>query len=265
MRILYGNTEVTKEVEKLDSANYALTYTTGNFIYIASDFPFNHLFIKLGTIKNIVSATMKVEYWGASAWREVVELRDETSALAQDGYIEFTPDRDNGWSREDESIDVGLTKVIYDKYWSRISFNQNLTASVALSFIGNKFSDDNDLFTEYPVFNDSSFMTAFKALKTSWEEQAVKAAEMINMDLMKKGVIVGPEQILEKRKFTGPSVCKVAEIIFSAFGNDYLEQRKAAREEYYHRLDLSQYAVDTNGDAILNPAEVKMKQGWLSR
>lgn len=265
MRIFYNEIEITKEIEKLDSSTYSFSYTAGTFFYFASDFPFNHLFFKTGAVKNIVPANMKVEYWGSSKWHEVVELRDETSAFSQDGYVEFTPDRDDGWSREDESEDVGLTKVVYDKYWVRISFDQNLTVSSTLSFIGHKFSDDGDLFIEYPILNDSNFLTAYKAGKTSWEEQHVKAAEMITLDLMKKGVILGAEQILEKRKFIGASVCKVAEIIFTAFGNDYVEQRRSAREEYYHRLDLGQYAIDSNSDGILNPSEVKMKQGWLSR
>lgn len=265
MRIFYNNTEITKEVERLDSKNYALSYVSGDFIYLASDFPFNNLFIKLGTIKNVISATMKIEYWGSSKWNEVVEVRDETTSLFTDGHIEFTPDRDNLWSMEDDTDDIGITKMVYDKYWTRISFNTTLTPSISLSFIGNKFSDDTDLFAEYPIFNNTDFLTAFTSGKTTWEEQHIKAAELICMDLMKKSVILGPEQILERRKFISASVCKVAEIIFTAFGNDYLEQRKSAREYYYQRLDLSQYSVDSNGDGILNPQEVTIKQGWLSR
>ena len=266
MRILFNSTEITKEVEKLDTTSCSMTYVAGNFIYIASDFPFNHLFIKMGTVKNAIAVTMKIEYWDGSAWVQVVELRDHTNGLFNDGFIEFTPHKQYLWSLEDESDDIpGFTKILYDKYWTRISFNLTLTPSVDISFMGHKFSDDTDLFVEYPVFNDSSYLTAFKAGKTSWEEQAVKAAEMISMDLMKKSVILGPEQILERRKFIGASVCKVAEIIFTAFGNDYIDQKKAAHEEYYRRLDLSQYSVDTNGDAILNSDEVKTKQGWLSR
>lgn len=158
---------------------------------------------------------------------------------------------------------IGLAKTLYDKYWLRISFDASF--DFELSFLGHKFSDDTDLFTEYPVFNNSDFLTAFKSGKTSWEEQHIKAAEIIAMDLMKKSVILGPEQILERRKFIGASVCKTAEIIFTAFGNDYLEQKNAAREAYYQRLDLSQYAIDASGDGILSPAELQTRQGWLSR
>jgi hypothetical protein len=262
MRILFNETEITKEVERLDSSVYVMDYQIGDFIYIASDFPFNHLFLKLGEV-NAVDVTMKIEYWGTN-WHEVVELRDETNGLKNDGYIEFTPNEDDNWSMDD-SDEVGLTKVLYNKYWTRISFDDNLTADVELSFVGHKFSDDTDLFYEYPIFNDSNFSNAFKSGKTSWEEQAIKAADLICMDLKKKNVIIGAEQILERRNFIAASVCKTAEIIFTAFGNDYLEQRKSAREDYFQRLDLSQYAIDSDGDGILSPQEVRMKQGWLSR
>jgi len=265
MRVLFNNTEITKQIERLDTTNYAMTCTTTDYIYIASDFPFNHLFFKLGTTKNAIASAMTIEYWGSSKWNEVVELRDETNGLFTDGFVEFTPNKNEGWSSEELSSTVGLTTVLYDKFWVRISFSVNLTAAVSLSYLGHKFSDDSDLFAEYPIFNNSDFLTAFQAAKTTWEEQHIKAAEMIALDLTKKSVIIAKEQILERRKFITASVCKVAEIIYTAFGNDYTEQKKAAREAYYQRLDLSQYSIDSNGDGILSPSEVVVKQGWLSR
>ena len=264
MRIFKNNVEITKEVSRLDSSVYKLNYATGSYIYIASDFPFNHTFIKLGAVKNLISATMKVEYY-TTTWDQVVELRDETNGLKQDGFIEFTPNRNFGWAQTVDSSEAGVSVVVYNKYWTRISFNQNLTADAELSFIGNKFSDDDDLFSEFPVFNDANFLTAFKAGKTSWEEQHLKAAELIIQDLQKKQVIIGKEQILDKVKFLGASVCKVAEIIYTAFGNDYIEQRKIAKEEYSKRIDLSQYNIDLNGSGELEPMEIQARTNWLSR
>lgn len=264
MRILFKNTEITKEIGRIDSSSYVMSYEVGDFIYVASDFPFNHLFIKMGAVKNAINANMKIEYYGSNQWEDAVELRDETNALKSDGFVEFTPNKDRGWSSED-SEDVGVTKVLYDKYWTRISFDVDLTESIAISYIGHKFSDDTDLFSEYPIFNDSGFLTSFQAGKTTWEEQHVKAADIIIQDLQKKNVIIAPEQILDRNKFIGAAVCKTAEIIYMAFGNDYLEQRRAAREEYSQRLNLSQYNVDANGDGILSKPEITTRQGWLSR
>lgn len=262
MRIFHNQTEITKQTERPTADVYALTYTAGDFIYIASDFPFNHLFFTFGTTKNTNPATMKVEYY-SNAWNEVVELRDETEAFSREGYIEFVPDKNSTWACMDTSSGI-ITKVVYQKYWMRISFNASLTAA-DLSFVGNKFSDDTDLFVEFPIFDNADYMTAFKAGKTSWQDQHIKAGELIIDDLIKKKIILGKEQILDRKRFTGASVCKVAEMIFNAFGNDYSEQRKEARNEYLKRLDLNQYSVDTNNDGKLDKSEVVSTQGWLSR
>lgn len=264
MRIFHDDLEITKELIRLNGVHVGISYVLGDFIYIASDLPFNHFYLKHAPPANNVAATMKVEYYG-SGWNEVVDLKDETNAIFTDGYVEFTPNRNAGWTRASSSVDFGLGKVVYDKYWIRISFSATLKANCELSFLGYKFSDDVDLFHEYPIFNSSDFLTAFETGKADWEEQHVKAAEIIIADLIKKRVIIAPEQILDRRKFIGASVCKVAEIIYTAFGNDYLTQKKEAYDEYHRRLDISQYSTDTNGNAILEPAEVETKQGWLSR
>lgn len=264
MRIFKNNQEITQKINRLDSNNYSLSYTLGDYIYIASELPLNNFFIKLGTVKNAISATMKIEYYSKN-WEQVVNIIDGTNGLANDGHVEFTPNRQVGWSMPFNSSDVGISAVVYDMYYIRISFDKTLTSSIDLSFIGSKFSDDTDLFFEYPIFDDSNFMNAFKTGKTSWEEQHIKAGQIIVDDLIKRGVIVSKDQILDKNKFTGASVCKVAEIIFTAFGNDYVSGRKLANEEYVKRLDLSQYNVDKNADGILSRAENAASQGWVTR
>jgi hypothetical protein len=264
MRIFHDDLEITKELIRLNGVHVKINYAVGDFIYIASDLPFNHFFLKIHPPKNNISANMKVEYYG-SKWDEVVDLKDETNALFNDGFVEFTPNKNASWSMVSSSVDFGLTKVVYDKYWIRISFDATLKANCELSFLGNKFSDDIDLFHEYPIFNNTDFLTAFEAGKVDWEVQHVKAAEVIISDLIKRRVIIAPEQILDRRKFIGASVCKVAEIIYSAFGNDYLTQKKEAYDEYHRRLDISQYSVDTNNNAILEPVDTQTRQGWLSR
>lgn len=264
MRIFCNNFEITKEVERYDSKVYLLNYNLGDYIYIASDFPFNHIYFKMGAVKNTGAAGMKVEYYSTS-WNEVVELRDDTEGLTKDGFIEFTPNRNFGWAQAVDSSLTGQATVVYYKYWTRISFDDSLSADIELSFVGNKFSDDEDLFSEFPVFNDANFLSAFKSGKTSWEEQHIKAAELIIQDLQKKQIIIAKEQILDRKKFIGASTYKTAEIIFTAFGNDYQEQRKIAKEEYSKRLDLSQYSVDLNASGAIEPNEIYVRSGWMSR
>jgi hypothetical protein len=265
MRILInGNTEITKEVERLDGEFYELNYTTGDTIIFVSDFPFNHLYVKLGT-KNALPANMKVEYYTNTSWVEVVNLIDGTKNFTESGFIEFTPNKNSGWGRCDSDSVGGVSSIVYDKYWARITFDSDLTADIGLEFFGNKFSDDTDLFDEFPVFNDSTFLTAYKSGKTNWEEQHIKAAEIIINDLQKKGVVLGKEQILDRKRFLGASVQKVAEIIYNAFGNDYLNQKKECKIEYDNRMDLSQFNTDLNNDGILQASEKQYRQQWLSR
>lgn len=266
MRILInGNTEITKETYRIDSEVYQLNYDAGDSIIIASDFPFNHLFIKLGTVKNIIPANMTVSYYAQGGWTQVVDLIDETNGLEQSGYIEFTPNKNVFWKICDSDEIAGISTVIYEKYWTKIEFDATLTEYVDLSFVGYKFCDDSDLYSEYPIFDDNTMRTVYKSGKTDWEEQEIKASSLIVLDLQKKGIILAPEQILDRKKFIGAAVCKTAEIIYSAFGNDYVNQKKDARIEYDNRLNLSQYNVDLNNDGILNQSEKVYRQQWLTR
>jgi hypothetical protein len=274
MRIFFKDVsnviEITKQINTYKSDTYMFTMNSTDAIYIASDFPLNHFFVKMGTVLNESPSEMIIDYWSNQGWLPVVNKNDYTEAFSQSGFVEFTPDRDHHWLRENtnssgQSVQGLESIVVYDKYWTRIQFTNSLDAGIELEWIGSKFSDDDDLFSEYPIFNDSTFLTSFESGKIDWEEQHVKAANLIIQDLKKKNVIIGPEQVLDRSIMLPASVCKTAEIIFNAFGKDYNEQRLAARNEYDRRIDLSAYAVDTNNNGILDAVDVQMKQGWLSR
>jgi len=262
--------EVSKELNSYTSGATLATIASTDAIYLAVDFPMNHFYLKMGTVLNTESSVMSVQYWNGEDWISSVHVNDYTDALSNSGMVEFTPDRDEAWMRDDtndngnEITDLSSIKV-YDKYWIKIKFSASLTAAIELLWIGNLFSTDSDLLSEFPIFNDSSFMLAFKAGKTSWEEQHVKAAELIIQDLKRRNVIIGPEQILEYNLLLPASVCKTAEIIYNAFGNDYLSQRDSARAEYKQRCDLSKFILDTNSNGIVDHYEVSESQGWLSR
>lgn len=274
MRIFFRDgsnvVEISKQLNKYKSDTYMLTMTSSDALYIASDYPLNHFYIKMGEVANETPSDIVIDYWSSQGWAPVVNKNDYTEALSVSGFIEFTPDRDTPWLRENTSSQgqyiEGLESIIvYDKYWTRISFTSNLDAGIDIEWMGNLFSDDSDLFSEYPIFNDATFLTSFEALKTSWEEQHVKAASLIIQDLKKKGIIIGPEQILERSVMLPASVCKVAEIIFNAFGRDYNEQKQAAKDEYERRIDLSRFVVDTNNNGITDIQDVSYTQGWLTR
>jgi len=274
-RILYSDngtlTDLTTELSNFHSGTYTFSGFTAaqDYIYIGNIAPFNHFYLKMGTA-SVSSTTMSVHYWSGNDWQEVVEIEDETSGLTQDGFVTFVPSKNYGWVNADTSGRgqqvTGLTSVtIYDKYWIRISFNNDLTADSIISWVGQKFSNDDDLGSEFPDLVRSSVLTAFQSGKTDWEEQHVRAAEIIVKDLISRNIIYSKNQVLERNSFMLPSVSKVAEIIFNSFGDDYTDQTKNARKEYISRMDKSIYDVDLNNDGELSKKEMKYRQGYLTR
>jgi hypothetical protein len=274
-RAIYSNNGVLTDISTKLANYHNGTFTLVDFVaaedylYIGNVVPFNHFYLKMGTA-SVASTTMSIDYWGGNTWNSVVETIDETEGLTQDGYVTFVPDRDSGWTEGDtngqgQSI-TGLTSVtIYDKYWIRVSLNNDLTDNAVISWIGNKFSDDNDLGSEFPDLVRASVITAFEAGKTDWEEQHVRAAEVIISDLIKKKIIFAKGQILDRNTFMLPSISKVSEIIYNAFGDDYEKNKKASKDEYTARIDKSIYDVDNNLDGELTPNEMGTRQGFMSR
>jgi hypothetical protein len=240
-------------------------YTTAqDALYLGARVPFNHLYFKLSSL-NLVASTMTVQYWNGSSWESAVELFDETQGFTQSGFMQFTPNKNVSWMIADSANVTGITSAtIYDRYWIKITFSATMTGTTALDWIGNLFSDDQDLAAEYPDLARSTVMTSFAAGKTSWQEQSVKAAAVLVQDLINKGVLKNGSQILDWREFTLASVQKTAEIIFHAFGDDYVDQEISARKEYNERLSKAFYRIDRNENAKEDPEEETF-EGFLSR
>jgi len=275
MRVIYSDngvlTDITRKVEDYKSGTHTFSYTLNqDYIYIGADLPLNCLYFKMGSTVNAVSATMSIEYWDGKDWIDMVEVIDDTIGISQSGHVIFTPNRNNGWDKESTNdqgdiIPALSTLKIYDLYWMRISFSATLTASTIISWIGPLFSLDNDLYAEYPIFNSSALKTAFESGKTTWEEQHVKAASILIKDLISKNVIRSGENILKYQDFTLAAVSKCAQIIFTALGDDYVDDATRARDEYKDRLSNSQYSVDLDNDGILDAPEKFAKVGFMSR
>ena len=274
-RVIYSDdgtlTDLTTNLENYHSGTYTFSGFTAaeDYIYIGNIVPFNHFYLKMATA-SVASTTMSIDYWTGNSWQAVVETIDETSGLTSDGFVTFVPDRDHAWVDANTNGQgrqvTGLTTVtIYDKYWIRISFNNDLTANSIISWVGQKFSDDNDLGSEYPDLTRSNVLTAFESGKTDWEEQHVRAAEIIVDTLITKNVIFAKGQILERRSFMLPSVSKVAEVIYNSFGDDYSDQKKDARNEFEKRMDKSIFDVDSNLDGELTYREMTNRQGYMVR
>ncbi len=247
--------------------------TLEDFLYVGSDFPFNHRYIDVSVV-NATSGNVKVEVWEGDSWVEAEDVIDQTSIagvpFAQSGHISFRPDEDEGWSREDTNdagdTITGLSTIkIFDLYWARFSWDATLDGTTAVNFIGHKFSEDDDLDILYPVLNNTEVKDQFKTGKTDWDEQHFYAATQIIKDLKRRQLVVSQNQILEWDLFKDASVHKVADVAYSAFGKDFVEERDNARIQYKKALDISIYLIDENKDAILNRTERKSRQRFATR
>lgn len=271
-RVLYSDngtlTDYSVNLDNYHAGNATFSYVKDEYaIYIGSDLPFNHLYFKLSSV-NTESANITVQYWDDDQWRDVVDTLDETSlsgaTLGQSGFVTWTPDEDYLWTRESTNSNgeevTGLTDVvIYDLYWIKITFSASLTADVVIDWVGNKFSIDEDLYSEFPEFNSTSFKTAYESGKTDWEEQHITAGKILIQDLQKRNVIESEGQILERRVFTLASVQKVAQIIYSSMGDDFADQAKDAKNEYLSRIKLLNFRTDLNKNARIDIMEKKLK------
>lgn len=225
-------------------------------IFIGSLLPFNHLYLKFdGANVNSAASNLTVQYWDGNGFQNAVDIIDETkvglATFAQSGFVTWSSNKNYSWVREDtnyggNTID-GLTSVdIYDHFWLKLTFSGDLDAGVTFSWLGQKFSDDYDLGSEHKQLLRSGFITAFESGKTDWEEQHIKAAELISEDLINLGVIADKNQILRKDDFKTASVKKVAEIIFGSMGRDYYDDRDTAKDEYERRINKAIPLIDIN-------------------
>lgn len=271
-RIIYSDNGTLKDYSpqfnSYHSDSVDLTLKTTDYLYIGSRLPFNHVYLKLEE-NDANDLSLSVEYWDGDIWRSCVEVIDETEGLKHSGHIQFTPNRRYNWAweptNEDGSQITGLTDVvIYDLYWMRISVSAE-SELTSFNWIGNVFCEDEDIYPEFPNLEKANTKQAYKVGKLNWEEQRVRASQVLINDLIAKNVIQEKGQILDWRLFTTACVSKTAEIIFSAFGDDYIDNRDAARGEYKLRLSNMNYRADINKNAIEDKKEQSFKAGFLSR
>ena len=263
-----GLTDYTELLDYYSSAS-AFVLTTSDYFYMASLYPFNNFWAKMG-VANTNSANVSVEYW-ADEWKTAVEVVDDTNGFQQDGYIYFTPDKRSRWFRESTRendqprIPELSTVTIYDMYWMRISVDANLSAGTTLKYIGHKFCSDSDLFAEYREFKNPNFISAYESGKTDWEEQIVRASDLIVKDMVAKNIIVHKGQLLDHKKLLLPTVPKTAGVIYQNLGDDYKDDLKNAKLEAASRLSNQIFHVDHDNDARLEYKEAGLKAGHFFR
>ncbi len=264
-------TDLSGSLNNYYSATSNVGIETTDYIYIGQRFPFNSFYSKSGVV-NEEAAALSIDLWDGNEWIGAAEVIDETDAFSASGYITFTPKKNEQWVADDtqdtnaKEIITGLGDlIIYDNYWCRISTSVNLTAGTTLQWVGNLFSNDDDLGSEYTELLNSNLMAAIESGKTGYEEQHVKAASILISDLVSRKVIDNSAQILERDILIDMAVTKCAELIFRLLGDDYTDDRESTRKEYESRIKRDIYLVDANNNARLDKQETTHRQGTLSR
>lgn len=219
------------------------------------------------TTAGTLGATVSVDIWFGNQWVPAVDLIDETVGLSTTGRIQWNTNYVKGWDVELRSFDVtGLsTTEIYNMYWLRLSWDNDFKPTASLKYLGQKFANDDILFSFYPDLARTNVMTGFEAGKTNWNEQHYMSAEHIIRDLKKRNIIKARQQILDYGLFVDASCHKLAEIVYSSFGIPYFDMVKAARTNYKEAIDIKYFNTDLNADGRLDPYERCIQAGFGTR
>lgn len=261
-RVLYYNgsslEDLSESMNDITVGTKAFTYLTGHYIYVGSDLPFNHRYFGVSTV-NATAANISVQLWDGKAWVAPAEVIDNTklsgASMGRSGVVSWVPKRNENWKKEQSTADIPAlsTVEIYDRYWARISFNVNINFS--LDVLTHRFSDDSKLGIIYPDLINTKTLTAFKAGKTSWEEQHLLAAQQIIEELQKIGAATSGDQILVWDKFQMASMHLVASYIFRSFGDDFKDQFEQAVTDYKEAINMTIFDTDKNNNAKLDESE----------
>ena len=233
------------------------------YLYILTDYPFNGINFLIDSVTPHTNA-LKVEQYGSRAWRAVDDILDDTNGLQTNGRLNLILNSDYKIDLMDtEDIDELKTKKIQNKYCYRISSTGEI--EVSLKFIGQIFATEIDLYSLYPELSSARTMDNFKRGKTDWIEQMEVVSRQIVKDLRARNIVFDANNILEIDKLSIPCAHKVAHIVFSAFGEDYTEQRNAAYSSYKEAIDNFRPVVDENEDGIVTRQERKVTSGVMFR
>jgi len=237
-----------------------LEYNTGEYVYVASEWPFNSKFFDV-TTANDQTSSLQVQIYDGNSWTNASDILDDTAvngvSLARSGYVYFIPDRNKSWAIKDFSNEITelSSTDIRNMYWVRFSWSSDLNAATAINYLGHKFCETSEIYSLYPDLSSTKLLRSFDAAKTDWEEQIFIASDVIIRDLKRKGVIFAENQVLENDIFRDACIHKVAEIIYSSLGKPYIEQRNQAAKDYEESSDLENYRFDADADGQADRAE----------
>jgi hypothetical protein len=279
-RVFYSDngvlTDLTLSLNRFRQGELSLSYTAGeDFIYVGSDLPFANRYFCLNTA-NATANTLKVEVWGGTGdkWVEVADLLDDTvsagASLGRDGVASWYVNDDDYWQRDDsEDITELDSRVIYNLYWMRFSWDADFSA--VINHIGYRFCEDDEIYSFYPDLDNQQFRDCFEpdlpeGTKTDWKEQCMIASANVIRHMKSKNIIWTPSQILDFESIKDATIHETARIIYAALDTEaYAEDYKRAGERFGRAFNIKKFNVDQNKTTRLDCDEQKKSVTYMSR
>ena len=242
-RIIIGSTDKTRELNNYHADTVVLS--TASAIYISSFFKFNHIYFDLKAPETVGISDVAVNLCSSVSFENVLDVVDETYGFTRSGFIYFTPNRDSAWTASDTINIIELSSFdIRNRYWIKIT---GTFTALEINWIGQIFSDDDDLKDEFPDLCTTEMYDALNV--TEHKLRHIRAGELIINQLKTKNIIYNETQLLNRTDYRAASVMKVAELIYFSLGDAYLEKMNECRKEYNDRLAKTQPKVDENNSA----------------
>lgn len=249
--------------------NVTLSFDSGDYLYIATFLPFNHKFLRFYTPSPTAQMPIVEILNAPNEWNIVVDSLDYTGGMKQSGVLQWTPNFDKNWGMvPDSNRDINALfggPTVYDAYWIRLSFLMPTTFS--LSYIGQRFSSDYELFMEYPLLQNPQILAGWAQGKTDWEDQHLLAALYLAKEMRQRNIVFSDNQVLDIAMLRSPAIHKAAHIIYSGLGaRNYAEEIKLAAENFQRSMTQDKFRTDVNGNARLDRSErVIITTGRASR
>lgn len=231
-----------------------------DYLYIAQTKPFNNLFFEIDSA-NATGTVASVELWDGVAWKAALDELDGTSSsgasMAQDGVLQFSPDRDETWEfvedTRDEPSAFGLQSdvAIYDCYFARIKFSVDFTLS--LKRVAYLFASDEQLEAIDPEIDN--YLTSWASGKTDWIEQIRIASDHLITDMEARGFIVHPGNILRISDVSLATAYRTLALIYNKLGEGFDYQKVEAMKNYNSLLSKRRWTVDTNDNGEVDRGE----------
>lgn len=263
--------DVSNDLNDFRRGTLTFDALTNEYLYVASELPFNHKYFDLGVV-NALASVVTVQTWDGSAWRSAVDVVDETSVggktFAQSGVISFAVDIDvSAWGahRDSNTIAALVGTRVFGCYWARFKFSASLTNTTTLKYVGQRFCDDDDLDDFYPDLRSQALKTAFESsAKTTWNAQCLAAAQALVADLRAKAIVVRRDQVFDTSLFQMAAVHKTAAIIYGGL-KGFGERAKEANEAYASSISLNSFEIDVDGSGEVSDAEKRTETRFFTR